>query len=90
MSTGRTGARALPKRPSADRRYPTARTRWLLRSAMKKFPAPLTAKQEGELSRADVAAIPSPLYPAVPVPATVEITPDTSTFRTRWLPQSEM
>ena len=49
-----------------------------------------TARPLGELSRAAVGTPPSPLKPAVPVPATVVIVPSASTLRTRWLLASAM
>jgi hypothetical protein len=36
-----------------------------------------------------VATLPSPLYPAEPVPATVKMTPSDRMRRTRWLPKSQ-
>ncbi len=53
----------------------TLRILWLSRSAMKRLPEESTATPEGRESSADVAAPPSPEYPARPVPATVEMSP---------------
>ncbi len=68
----------------------TLRIRALPASAMYTFPAASTAMSAGVSSRAAVAAPPSPVRPAVPVPAKVVITPAAETLRTRWLPRSAM
>src|SRR5215467_7298643 len=68
----------------------TLRTRLLFRSAMYRFPAPSTARPDGWLSCADVAAPPSPGKPALPVPATVVMTPVEDTSRTRLSSASAM
>lgn len=57
---------------------------------MKRFPASSTVTSAGKLSWADVAGPPSPAYPAVPLPATVVMTPSGSILRTRWEPYSTM
>jgi len=62
------------------------RTRLLTSSAT--YILPVTADQQtsaGLLNSAAVAAIPSPLYPAVPLPAMVEITPAAFLLRIRLL-----
>jgi hypothetical protein len=48
------------------------------------------ATLQGEFNEADVAGPPSPEKPAVPLPATVTITPLADTFRTRLLLVSAM
>src|ERR1022692_977423 len=68
----------------------TVRIRWLPVSAMNRLPKASTATPYGTLSCASVAGPPSPLNPAVPVPATVVIIPPADTFRIRWLPASAM
>ena len=68
----------------------TLRMRLLFTSAMYRLPAASSATSWGLLSCAAVAAPPSPLKPAVPVPATVEITPAEFTLRMRWLFHSAM
>src|SRR4029079_2842011 len=55
---------------------------------MYRLPARSTATPAGKLSIALVAGPPSPLNPAVPVPATVVTTPLASTLRTGWAPAS--
>src|SRR6185437_2942101 len=64
--------------PAAD----TFRTTLLLLSAIRNPPSAVTATPPGALSWASVAGPPSPLLPAVPVPATRVITPAADTFRT--------
>src|SRR5579872_5827370 len=60
----------------------TKRTRWLLVSAINKFPPASTATPYGALNSALAAALPSPPKPGVPFPATVEmIPPDTLRMR---------
>ena len=66
----------------------TLRMRWPNESAMTRLPAGSTATPWGLFNRALVAAIPSPLNPPVPVPATVLMLPDVSTLRTRSFPAS--
>ena len=69
----------------------TWRTTLLPLSATKRFPAVSRARPVGMLSSAEVAAWPSPLYPNVPQPATVVITPvPRSTLRTTLFPLSAM
>jgi len=71
--------------PSVD----TLRMRPLPASAMYRFPAASIASPAGPLSRAEVAALPSPPNPLLPMPATVVIVPvsrnlaarDFATFR---------
>jgi hypothetical protein len=53
----------------------TRRIRLFAASAMKMFPTLSTATSVGPVSSALEAAIPSPLYPLVPLPATVLIKP---------------
>ena len=69
---------------------PTLRTLWLNVSAMSKPLAWSTAMANGKASFAPVADPPSPLKPAEPSPATVEITPAVDTFRMRLLSVSAM
>jgi hypothetical protein len=56
----------------------TLRTTWLPKSAIKNPPSPVTANPAGLLSWASAAKPSSPVFPAVPVPATRVITPITS------------
>src|ERR1039457_3865884 len=66
----------------------TFRIRLFIRSAMKRLPALSTATSLGWFSSAAVAGPPSPLKPAVPLPATVLIVPAAVTFRMRLLPSA--
>ena len=68
----------------------TRRILWLARSAMYIDPSGPNATSYGVLSRAEVAGPPSPLLPAVPVPATVEMVPPGVTWRILLLPESAM
>ena len=61
----------IPVRPS------TCRTTAAMLSAMKTFPLASTAMSRGFCIRASVAGPPSPVLPAVPVPANVVMTPVT-------------
>ena len=54
------------------------------------MPALSTTTPRGRFSCADVAGPPSPLSPAVPLPATVLMLPSAATLRTRWLFPSVM
>ena len=63
----------------------TLRIRALLKSAIRKPPSAVAATAVGEWIWAAVAGPPSPLKPAVPVPATVVIIPAAETFRMRSL-----
>ena len=60
----------------------TFRTVQLAVSAMYTFPAPSTATPCGPLSVAIVGSPPSPLVPAAPVPATVNMIPLGAILRT--------
>src|ERR1700719_185699 len=53
----------------------TSRTRQLAESAIRMFPERSTATPEGLFTIALMACPPSPEYPQVPVPATVEMMP---------------
>ena len=68
----------------------TLRTRWLPLSTTNMVPPASTARPPGKFKEARVAWPPSPLNPAVPVPATVVMLPAVSTFRIRWLSRSEI
>jgi len=68
----------------------TRRTTRLFVSAMRKPPSPVDATAVGPLIVAEVAGPLSPVYPAVPFPATVVITPAGETLRTRLLFPSAM
>ena len=68
----------------------TRRTTRLLKSAIRNPPSPVDATPVGPLIVAAVAAPPSPVYPAVPFPATVVMTPAGETLRMRLLPWSAM
>jgi hypothetical protein len=57
---------------------------------MQMFRDASTDTLQGLESFADVAVPLSPEYPAVPVPATVEMFPPASTFRMRWFSVSAM
>ncbi len=57
------------------------RIRLPVASAMYKFPEPSTAMPLGLFNVAEVAAEPSPVLPAEPVPAKVVMTPDVFTLR---------
>jgi hypothetical protein len=65
----------------------TIRTRPFALSAMNKFPLESMHTPEGLFSIAEEAALPSPEYPAVPLPTIVVMIPPISTLRTRlfWL-----
>ena len=63
--------------PAAD----TLRTSLLPMSAIRNRPSAVTATPPGRLSCASVARPPSPLLPAVPVPATQVIMPVTFPFK---------
>src|ERR1039457_6435691 len=69
--------------------FETLRTREFQASAMYRLPAASTATPEGQYNWARVAGPLSPLKPAVPLPATVVITPF-ETLRMRWLYWSAM
>src|SRR6185436_650144 len=82
--------RYSPPSPTTVRMIPvtglTARTLPLKLSAINNVPSEASANPLGPARPVSVAATPSPLYAAVPVPATVQITPvDTSTTLTRLL-----
>src|SRR5438270_450774 len=66
---------------AADPRATTFRMRLLVKSLMKKLPATSRLTRDGVHSWAAVAGPPSPEYPPVPVPATVEMTPAVSMRR---------
>ena len=67
---------------------PTSRRPAFVESAINRFPYESTAIPVGPLSVAEVAGPPSPVYPAVPVPATVVMLPSRVTFRTMLFPVS--
>ena len=67
----------------------TTRTRALAESAKKTRPSGCSETPMGRFSSAEVAALPSPLKPAEPVPASVVMTPP-STSRRAWLSVSDM
>jgi hypothetical protein len=52
------------------------------------FPVESKTMPTGPLIVAAVAAPPSPVYPPVPVPTTVLMSPEVETFRMRLLPAS--
>src|SRR5204863_287269 len=66
----------------------TERTRLFAVSAIRVAPFAAIATATGALKPAAVAGPPSPLKPAVPVPATVVIAPPLETLRMRLLPES--
>ena len=68
----------------------TLRILWFARSAMYIDPSGPNAMSNGVRSRAAVAWPPSPVFPAVPVPATVEMMPPGVTLRILWFPESAM
>ena len=67
----------------------TLRIRWFPFSPMYKFPRESIAMEAGREILAEDAGTESPLYPATPVPATVEITPAGDIMRTRLPNKSE-
>src|SRR2546430_5290208 len=68
----------------------TLRTLLPLNSAMNRLLLASTRTACGELIVADVPAPPSPVELPVPVPTHVEMFPEVSTLRMRWLPESAM
>ena len=64
------------------------RTRWLNASPIYRLPEASSVIPYGVLSFAAVAGLQSPLKPAVPVPAIVDIIPEGSTLRITWLDNS--
>ena len=66
----------------------TLRILWFPESAMNRLSAESNASRTGALSRAAVAGPPSPVLPAVPVPAMVVIEPSWLIRRTAWSTES--
>ena len=64
--------------------------RWLPVSAMKRLPRLSTVTPDTSFNCALVAGPPSPLKPALPLPAAVVMMPLLSTLRMRALPKSAM